>query len=157
MGRNKQVSCKICFKSMRSDTVTRHMKIHLKNIPNRDDIGSWPSLNKYIDFTECTLAIGVHRGHGIGLSPTWDLEKYFEIWNTLLILCQMHIFKQVYKYITNFLSQSLNKIDYHFFFHLNQIRSKFNSISEWIRIKNMIWNLNKILKECLQFPPPPHP
>ena len=42
----------------------------------------------------------------------------------------MHIFKQVYKYITNFLSQSLNKIDYHFFFHLNQIRSKFKSISQ---------------------------
>ena len=30
MGRNQQVSCKICFKPMRSDTITRHMKIHLK-------------------------------------------------------------------------------------------------------------------------------
>ena len=30
MGRNKQVSCKICYKPMRSDNVTKHMKIHLK-------------------------------------------------------------------------------------------------------------------------------
>ena len=30
MGKNKQVSCKTCFKPMRSNNVTRHMKIHLK-------------------------------------------------------------------------------------------------------------------------------
>ena len=28
MGRNKQVSCKICFKTKRSDVVKRHMKVH---------------------------------------------------------------------------------------------------------------------------------
>ena len=33
MGNHKQVSCKICFKPMRSDTITRHMKIHLKFTP----------------------------------------------------------------------------------------------------------------------------
>ena len=30
MGKNKQVSCKICFKSMRSDHLKRHMKVHVK-------------------------------------------------------------------------------------------------------------------------------
>ena len=29
MGRNKQVSCKICFKSVRSDHLNRHMKVHI--------------------------------------------------------------------------------------------------------------------------------
>ena len=29
MGRNKQVTCKICFKSLRSDNVSRHMKVHI--------------------------------------------------------------------------------------------------------------------------------
>ena len=38
MGRNQQVSCKICFKSMRSDNVTKHMKIHLKYTPEGDDL-----------------------------------------------------------------------------------------------------------------------
>ena len=38
MGKHKEVSCKICFKPMRSDTVTRHMKIHLKYTPEGDDI-----------------------------------------------------------------------------------------------------------------------
>ena len=33
MGKHKEVSCKICFKPMRSDNVTRHMKIHLKYTP----------------------------------------------------------------------------------------------------------------------------
>ena len=28
MGGHKQVTCKICSKSMRSDTVKRHMKVH---------------------------------------------------------------------------------------------------------------------------------
>ena len=56
-------------------------------------IGSWPLLNKYTDFTECIFAM-----------------KLMIYKNTLKyeILCQMHIFKQLYKYITNFLSQ----IDY---------------------------------------------
>ena len=30
MGKNKQVSCKICFRVMRSDVVKRHMKVHEK-------------------------------------------------------------------------------------------------------------------------------
>ena len=30
MGKNKQVACQICFKSMRSDIVKRHRKVHLK-------------------------------------------------------------------------------------------------------------------------------
>ena len=29
MGKNKEVSCNVCFKSMRSDHVIRHMKIHI--------------------------------------------------------------------------------------------------------------------------------
>ena len=29
MGKNKQVSCKICFKSMRSDHLNLHMKVHI--------------------------------------------------------------------------------------------------------------------------------
>ena len=29
MGKNKQVSCKICFKSMRSNNINRHMKVHV--------------------------------------------------------------------------------------------------------------------------------
>ena len=29
MGKHKEVSCKVCFKSMRSDHVSRHMKIHI--------------------------------------------------------------------------------------------------------------------------------
>ena len=35
MGRNKQDSCKICFKSMRSDNLKRHMKVHMNR--NLDD------------------------------------------------------------------------------------------------------------------------
>ena len=35
MGKNKQVSCKTCFKPMRSNNVTRHMEIHLKYTPKR--------------------------------------------------------------------------------------------------------------------------
>ena len=30
MGRNKQVTCKICYKEMRSDILQRHMKVHVK-------------------------------------------------------------------------------------------------------------------------------
>ena len=30
MGKNKQVSCKICYKTMRSDVLKRHMKVLLK-------------------------------------------------------------------------------------------------------------------------------
>ena len=30
MGKNKQVSCNICYKTMRSDVVKRHMKVHEK-------------------------------------------------------------------------------------------------------------------------------
>ena len=29
MGKNKEVSCNVCFKSMRSDVMKRHMKIHI--------------------------------------------------------------------------------------------------------------------------------
>ena len=29
MGKNKQVSCKICFKTVRSDNLKRHMKVHV--------------------------------------------------------------------------------------------------------------------------------
>ena len=29
MGKNKQVSCKICLKSMRSNNINRHMKVHV--------------------------------------------------------------------------------------------------------------------------------
>ena len=29
MGKNKEVSCKICFKSMRSNNFIRHMKVHI--------------------------------------------------------------------------------------------------------------------------------
>ena len=29
MGRNKQASCNICFKVMRSDNLKRHMKLHM--------------------------------------------------------------------------------------------------------------------------------
>ena len=29
MGKHKEVSCKVCFKSMRSDNASRHMKIHI--------------------------------------------------------------------------------------------------------------------------------
>ena len=29
MGRNKQISCEICFKVMRFDNVKRHMKMHV--------------------------------------------------------------------------------------------------------------------------------
>ena len=32
MGRNKQVSCKICFRVMKSDHVSRHMKQHVKKM-----------------------------------------------------------------------------------------------------------------------------
>ena len=38
MGKHKEVSCKICFKPMRSDHATRHMKIHLKYTPKGDDV-----------------------------------------------------------------------------------------------------------------------
>ena len=33
MEKHKQLSCKICFRPMRSDHVNRHMKIHLKYTP----------------------------------------------------------------------------------------------------------------------------
>ena len=29
MGKHKEVSCKVCFKSMRSNNIIRHMKIHI--------------------------------------------------------------------------------------------------------------------------------
>ena len=29
MGKNKQVSCKICFKTVRIDNLKRHMKVHI--------------------------------------------------------------------------------------------------------------------------------
>ena len=29
MGKNKEVSCNVCFKPMRSDVMKRHMKIHI--------------------------------------------------------------------------------------------------------------------------------
>ena len=36
-GKHKEVSCKICYKSMRSDSVKRHMKVHEK--PNKQICG----------------------------------------------------------------------------------------------------------------------
>ena len=33
MGRNKQATCKICYKEMRSDHIKQHMKVHLKYKP----------------------------------------------------------------------------------------------------------------------------
>ena len=40
MGRNKQATCKICYKEMRSDNIKEHMKVHLKiqseNKPNEE-------------------------------------------------------------------------------------------------------------------------
>ena len=33
MGRNKQATCKICYKEMRSNNLCRHMKVHLKIQP----------------------------------------------------------------------------------------------------------------------------
>ena len=33
MGKNKQVTCKICYKEMRSNNLGRHMKVHFKNQP----------------------------------------------------------------------------------------------------------------------------
>ena len=38
MGRNKQVTCDVCFKTMRSDTLKRHMKWH-ENKPQLIDEG----------------------------------------------------------------------------------------------------------------------
>ena len=29
MGKNKQISCKICFKTMRSNNLKRHMRVHI--------------------------------------------------------------------------------------------------------------------------------
>ena len=31
MGKNKQVLCKVCYKAMRSNNLTRHMKVHETN------------------------------------------------------------------------------------------------------------------------------
>ena len=36
-GKHKQVSCKTCYKTMRSDSVKRHMKVHEK--PNKQICG----------------------------------------------------------------------------------------------------------------------
>ena len=33
MGRNKYVTCKVCYNEMRSDNVKQHMKVHLKYQP----------------------------------------------------------------------------------------------------------------------------
>ena len=33
MGKHKQVTCKICYKEMRSDILQRHIKVHLKYQP----------------------------------------------------------------------------------------------------------------------------
>ena len=33
MGKNKQATCKVCFKVMRSDNVKQHMKVHIKYQP----------------------------------------------------------------------------------------------------------------------------
>ena len=37
MGKHKQVTCQICFKSIRSDTLKRHRKVHEKRIPKQED------------------------------------------------------------------------------------------------------------------------
>ena len=36
-GKHKEVSCKICYKTMRSDAVKRHMEVHEK--PNKQICG----------------------------------------------------------------------------------------------------------------------
>ena len=40
MGRNKQVYCKVCLRTMRNDTLKGHMKVHEKYDENRDEICS---------------------------------------------------------------------------------------------------------------------
>ena len=37
MGKHKQVTCQICFKSIRSDNLKRHRKVHEKHIPKQED------------------------------------------------------------------------------------------------------------------------
>ena len=49
MGKHKQLSCNICFKPMRSDTITRHMKTH-KKYALKEVIGN-EKLLKLIDNT----------------------------------------------------------------------------------------------------------
>ena len=36
MGKHKEVSCKICFKTMRSNNLKSHMKVHIKFSPCED-------------------------------------------------------------------------------------------------------------------------
>ena len=43
MGRNKQVECRICLKTMRSDTLERHMEQHEKKTNGIDEAGSFRS------------------------------------------------------------------------------------------------------------------
>ena len=40
MGRNKQVYCKVCLRTMRNDNLKEHMKVHEKYNGNRDEICS---------------------------------------------------------------------------------------------------------------------
>ena len=37
MGKHKEILCKICFKSMRSNNIGRHIKTHEKRIPKQED------------------------------------------------------------------------------------------------------------------------
>ena len=37
MGKHKQVTCQICFKSIRSENLKRHGKVHEKHIPKQED------------------------------------------------------------------------------------------------------------------------
>ena len=52
MGKHKQVSCKICYRTMRSDVVKRHMKVHEKS--NREICGELLEeiINKVISTTK---------------------------------------------------------------------------------------------------------
>ena len=62
MGRNQQVSCKICFKSMRSDTITRHVKIHLKYTPKEGSENILDLVDKVLEETrsDVKLKYGEH-------------------------------------------------------------------------------------------------
>ena len=67
MGANKQISCKICSKVMRSDNLSRHMHKHL---PNNDH------LSKDIDKEVASKNTDVYELH----KPlTHEIDKYNSI------------------------------------------------------------------------------
>ena len=38
MGRNQTKTCNVCFKAMRSDVLTRHMRRHVRKLVNEDNV-----------------------------------------------------------------------------------------------------------------------